>query len=67
LAFVGAGELMKVLHPLAIWTLVVVAMGAAPWPLRRSRAATSIVTGWQTGLGVTLVLAAAAAGQVLLR
>jgi hypothetical protein len=68
LAFLVAAELMKVVHPLALWVLVVVGLGIAAWPVRRwLPRARGLALGWQTGLAGTLLLAAAVAGEVLLR
>jgi hypothetical protein len=68
LGFLAAAELMKVVHPLALWALVVIGLGVAAWPVwRRLPAARGVALGWQTGLAGTLLLAAAVTGEVLLR
>jgi hypothetical protein len=67
-AFLVAAELMKVIHPLALWVLVVIGLGIAAWPVRRwLPAARGLALGWLTGLVGTLLLAAAVTGELLLR
>jgi F0F1-type ATP synthase assembly protein I len=68
LGFLVAAELMKVIHPLALWVLAIVGLGIAALPVRRWRPAVAgLALGWQSGLAGTLMLAAAVTGEILLR
>jgi hypothetical protein len=67
LAFLAAAEAMRAVHPLVLWLATALVVGAGPWLLRRRRSLRPYVTGWQAGVALTILLAFASAGQVLLR